>query len=115
MQPAVDRGAPLVLDVCLHMPATAATLSLSMRFSKAFLAASEYPPDGQRGFDVPAAVVTMLKRPELGPCTWSVVGSGGGGAAKGGGIVGEVVTSPLLAALDSSPVWQVSGAIKCKE
>ncbi|WIA17204.1 hypothetical protein OEZ85_014084 [Tetradesmus obliquus] len=57
--PARDRTRPLVLNMCLALPAAATTLTLSAQFSKAFLTVAEYPPDAHRGFDVPAAQVTI--------------------------------------------------------
>ncbi|WIA37427.1 hypothetical protein OEZ86_014351 [Tetradesmus obliquus] len=57
--PARDRTRPLVLNMCLALPAAARTLTLSAQFSKAFLTVAEYPPDAHRGFDVPAAQVTI--------------------------------------------------------
>ncbi|MEW5312572.1 MAG: hypothetical protein WDW38_004198 [Sanguina aurantia] len=58
IQPAVDRRSLLVLDICLLMPRSATRMSVTARFTKAFLTAFEYPPDGQRGFDLPPAIVT---------------------------------------------------------
>lgn len=57
---AQDRARPLVLNLCLRLPASARSISLSAEFTKAFLTAFEHPPDAHRGFDVPAAQVTYL-------------------------------------------------------
>lgn len=57
---AQDRARPLVLNLCLKLPASARSISLSAKFTKAFLTAFEHPPDAHRGFDVPAAQVTYL-------------------------------------------------------
>jgi hypothetical protein len=54
-----DRSQPLVLNLCLALPAGFRTVTLSAQFSKAFLTIAEYPPDAHRGFDVPAAKITF--------------------------------------------------------
>lgn len=51
---------PLVLDLILQVPPGATHLSLTARFSKAFLTMQEHPPDAHRGFDVPPPRVTWV-------------------------------------------------------
>ncbi len=55
---AVDRQAPLVLDLCLDVPSSTTTARLSVAFTKAFLTVAEQPPDAHRGVDLPAAVLS---------------------------------------------------------
>jgi hypothetical protein len=57
--PAQDRSQPLVLNLCLALPAGFRSVTLSAQFSKMFLTVAEYPPDAHRGFDVPAAKITF--------------------------------------------------------
>lgn len=53
-----DRQAPLVLDLCLILPSWTQHVRLGASFTKAFLAVDEQPPDANRGFDIPAALMT---------------------------------------------------------
>lgn len=57
--PAVDRHRGTHLELSLTIPA-ASTLALSYDFDKAILRYTEYPPDPNRGFDVPPAIVRVL-------------------------------------------------------
>jgi len=58
-RPALDRRRPTHLEVLLRIPA-ASTVTLTYDFEKAILRYTEYPPDANRGFDVPAAIVRLL-------------------------------------------------------
>ena len=62
---AQDRAKPLLLHLCLALPATATSVSLEVQFSKAFLTVFEQPPDAYRGFDVPAAIISYLDGEEV--------------------------------------------------
>ncbi|KAI8464451.1 MAG: Gpi16 subunit, GPI transamidase component-domain-containing protein [Monoraphidium minutum] len=98
VSPAADRARPLVLDLCLDLPADARRAALSMEFSTAFLHVFEWPPDAHRGFDVPAAIVTYAPRG----------GGGGGGGVDwewrgcSGGGAGGWAPGPLLAAVGAA-------------
>lgn len=48
-----------MLDLCLSLPRSVHNVTLTAQFTKAFLRMLEHPPDAHRGFDVPAAVVTV--------------------------------------------------------
>jgi len=58
-RPAVDRTRASHMELVLTVPA-ASTLTLSYNFEKAILRYTEYPPDANRGFDIPPAVVKVL-------------------------------------------------------
>ncbi len=62
-RPAQDRARGTQLEVRMRIP-PAATVFLTYDFEKSILRYTEYPPDANRGFDVAAAVITIL-RPEL--------------------------------------------------
>lgn len=53
-----DRQAPLVLDLCLILSPWTQHVRLGASFTKAFLTVDEQPPDANRGFDIPAALMT---------------------------------------------------------
>ncbi|KIY99334.1 GPI transamidase component PIG-T [Monoraphidium neglectum] len=98
VSPAADRARPLVLDLCIELPAGAREAVLAVQFSKAFLHVFEWPPDAHRGFDVPAALVT-----------YAPLGADGAAAAlewgwRRGGDVGGArgAPSPLLRALSAA-------------
>jgi phosphatidylinositol glycan class T len=61
-RPALDRHRGTHLELGLTIP-PASSLSLTYDFEKAILRYTEYPPDANRGFDVPAAVVRILPSP----------------------------------------------------
>lgn len=67
-QPAVDRKRAAHLELSLTVPPES-RLTLTYDFEKAVLRYTEYPPDANRGFDVPPAVVRILPAPELGRTT----------------------------------------------
>ncbi|KAL2264562.1 hypothetical protein VTJ83DRAFT_7072 [Remersonia thermophila] len=58
-RPAVDRARGTQLEVRMRVP-PASTVLLTYDFEKSILRYTEYPPDANRGFDVPAAVITIL-------------------------------------------------------
>jgi phosphatidylinositol glycan class T len=58
-RPALDRARGTQLEVRMRIP-PASTVFLTYDFEKSILRYTEYPPDANRGFDVPAAVITIL-------------------------------------------------------
>lgn len=58
-RPAVDRARATQLEVRMVVP-PASTVFLTYDFEKSILRYTEYPPDANRGFDVAAAVITIL-------------------------------------------------------
>lgn len=58
-RPALDRERGTQLEVKLHIPPKS-TVFLTYDFEKSILRYTEYPPDANRGFDVPGAVITIL-------------------------------------------------------
>ncbi|KAF2207905.1 hypothetical protein CERZMDRAFT_22716, partial [Cercospora zeae-maydis SCOH1-5] len=61
--PAIDRRKGTHLELLLHVPANA-TVQLTYDFEKAILRYTEYPPDANRGFDVPPAIIRVLPSSE---------------------------------------------------
>ncbi|KLU86049.1 GPI transamidase component GPI16 [Magnaporthiopsis poae ATCC 64411] len=59
-RPARDRARGTQLEVRLRVP-PASTMFLTYDFEKSILRYTEYPPDANRGFDVAAAVITILR------------------------------------------------------
>jgi len=59
-RPALDRARGTQLEVKMRIP-PAATVFLTYDFEKSILRYTEYPPDANRGFDVAAAVITILQ------------------------------------------------------
>lgn len=57
-RPALDRERGTQLEMRILVPANS-SLILSYDFEKAILRYTEYPPDANRGFDVPAAIVKV--------------------------------------------------------
>lgn len=57
-RPALDRKRGTQLETRILVPANS-TVILSYDFEKAILRYTEYPPDANRGFDVPAAVIKV--------------------------------------------------------
>lgn len=58
-RPAMDRVRGTHLELRLVIP-PASTLTLTYDFEKAILRYTEYPPDANRGFDAPPAVIRIL-------------------------------------------------------
>lgn len=61
-RPALDRERGTQLEVKLRIPPKS-TVFLTYDFEKSILRYTEYPPDANRGFDVPGAVITILNGP----------------------------------------------------
>lgn len=57
-RPALDRIRGTQLEVRMNVAADS-TVVLTYEFEKAILRYTEYPPDANRGFDIPAAVITI--------------------------------------------------------
>lgn len=57
--PLLDRERGTHLELLLTLP-PASTTSLTYSFEKAILRYTEYPPDANRGFDIPAAIIRVL-------------------------------------------------------
>eukprot|EP00457_Paulinella_chromatophora_P005423 gb/GEZN01005440.1/.p1 GENE.gb/GEZN01005440.1/~~gb/GEZN01005440.1/.p1 ORF type:complete len:592 (-),score=69.06 gb/GEZN01005440.1/:29-1804(-) len=60
--PATHQGPPSQLELQLVLPPSSTT-RVVMRMEKLFLLIDQYPPDVSRGFDIQAAVVTILAPP----------------------------------------------------
>ncbi|KAI0014502.1 Gpi16 subunit, GPI transamidase component [Xylariomycetidae sp. FL0641] len=58
-RPALDRARGTQLELRMRIP-PASTVFLTYDFEKSILRYTEYPPDANRGFDIAAAVVTIL-------------------------------------------------------
>ncbi len=57
--PLLDRKRGTHLELLIEIPALS-TVELTYDFEKAILRYTEYPPDANRGFDVPAAIIRIL-------------------------------------------------------
>jgi phosphatidylinositol glycan class T len=57
-RPALDRKRGTQLEIRITIPANS-SLILTYDFEKAILRYTEYPPDANRGFDIPPAVITI--------------------------------------------------------
>lgn len=57
-RPALDRHRPTHLEMRMSVPANS-TVMLSYAFEKAILRYTEYPPDANRGFDIPPAIIRL--------------------------------------------------------
>jgi phosphatidylinositol glycan class T len=57
--PLLDRERGTHLELLIEVPAES-KVELTYDFEKAILRYTEYPPDANRGFDVPAAVIRVL-------------------------------------------------------
>lgn len=117
MQPAKDREAPLVLQLCLRFPPNTTSLSLSAHFSKAFLSLKELPPDALRGFDVPPPQIQWAIRSASGEGSsasevkWAELGGSGSGCGGGGEEEGTMSGRPMLQQMARSRVQQVCGQV----
>lgn len=58
-KPLLDRQRGTHLELILEVPAES-TVELQYDFEKAILRYTEYPPDANRGFDIPPAVIRVL-------------------------------------------------------
>ncbi|KAK4237789.1 GPI transamidase component PIG-T [Achaetomium macrosporum] len=72
-RPALDRARGTQLEVRMRVP-PASTVFLTYDFEKSILRYTEYPPDANRGFDVAAAVITVLDARALGNHSSSIDG-----------------------------------------
>ncbi|KAJ7511984.1 GPI transamidase component PIG-T [Mycena galericulata] len=63
--PPIPHGRPMTFQAVLALPARS-TVHLSVDVSKAFLRYTEHPPDAQRGWDLPPAVLVPLSGPAQG-------------------------------------------------
>ena len=57
--PLLDRQRGTHLELLIEVPAES-TVEITYDFEKAILRYTEYPPDANRGFDIPAAVIRVL-------------------------------------------------------
>jgi phosphatidylinositol glycan class T len=57
-RPALDRKRGTQLEIRMEVPANS-TIVLTYDFEKAILRYTEYPPDANRGFDIPSAVINI--------------------------------------------------------
>lgn len=58
--PAVDRARPTHLEYIVTVPANT-SFALTYQFDKSLLQYAEYPPDANHGFEIEAAVITVIK------------------------------------------------------
>jgi GPI-anchor transamidase subunit T len=58
-RPAIDRQRATYLELLLTIPPST-TISLTYDFEKSILRYTEYPPDANRGFNIPASVIRIL-------------------------------------------------------
>lgn len=107
--PAVDRAAPLVLELCLRLPAAMSRAALTVDFTRGFLRSEEYPTDAARGFDIPPTVVSYVAD----SCGAAAAGGAtaaadvaAAAAAGGWRSNGSLAASPLLAAVAPPAVAQ---------
>jgi GPI-anchor transamidase subunit T len=83
--PAEDRTRSSVLEMQLMMVSSTSTLRIRVNYDKGFLRAHEFPPDANRGFDLPPAQLSIYPSG-----LWDPVASD--------------VNTPLVAKLQSSPL-----------
>lgn len=122
---AQDRSRPLELHTCLLLPSSTRSVALSAQFTKAFLTAFEHPPDAHRGFDVPAAQITLggsaagMACDSVDPAVEGTMPSGAGGCVwavvPGGGTAGASAAAslPLMRALAEPQPQQVRHWWQC--
>jgi len=58
--PPVPHSRPTTFQVVLNLPPQA-TVRMTMEVTKAFLRYTEHPPDAQRGWDLPPAIITPVR------------------------------------------------------
>ena len=61
-RPAVDRKQPSQIELEMVLPPKT-SVAISYDFDKTLLFISEYPPDANRGFDIPPGILTTIGRP----------------------------------------------------
>lgn len=84
-QTARDRERPSIIELILQLPPNS-ILTLSLDVDRAMLKYSEHPPDANRGFDLPPAILTLHHRPDQ-------------GSSEEGHGPWRLYTSPLLVSL----------------
>lgn len=57
--PSEDRRSPGVVEMELMVPCNATVITLITEFDKGFLRIDEHPPDANRGFDLPSALLSF--------------------------------------------------------
>jgi phosphatidylinositol glycan class T len=57
--PSRDRVKPSSLEMQVFVPKEVSSVTVRVRFEKAFLRVSEFPPDANRGFDLPPCVLAF--------------------------------------------------------
>ncbi|EFJ07737.1 hypothetical protein SELMODRAFT_133060 [Selaginella moellendorffii] len=57
--PAEDRKAPAAVEIALRVSIATQAVTLTIQYDKGFLHIDEHPPDANRGFDLPSAVITF--------------------------------------------------------
>lgn len=57
--PSEDRRSPGVIELELRIPCNATVITLITEFDKGFLRIDEHPPDANRGFDLPSALISF--------------------------------------------------------
>jgi len=70
-RPAIDRHRATHLELLLSIPPST-TISLTYSFEKSILRYTEYPPDANRGFNIPASVIRILSPVITAPDTGAV-------------------------------------------
>ena len=76
-KPSLDRHRGTHLELTVSIPAHS-TVTISYQFQKTLLRYTEYPPDANRGFDVPGAVIRILSQPPTTEDARSVISAGQG-------------------------------------
>ncbi|XXG78577.1 hypothetical protein AAC387_Pa08g2498 [Persea americana] len=59
VSPSEDKVSPGMLEVVLTFPCSMQSATLTIDFDKGFLHIDEYPPDANRGFDIPSALISF--------------------------------------------------------
>eukprot|EP00249_Psilotum_nudum_P019528 c27298_g1_i1 orf=722-2542(+) len=59
LSPSEDRKSPGVIEMQLELPRNSSIVALTVDFDKGFLRIDEHPPDANRGFDLPAALISF--------------------------------------------------------
>jgi len=83
--PSEDRARSSVLEMQIMMSSSASTLRIRVDYDKGFLRAHEFPPDANRGFDLPPAELSVYAKGSWNP-------------------VKADVETPLIAKLRASPL-----------
>ncbi|KAK4118807.1 Gpi16 subunit, GPI transamidase component [Parathielavia appendiculata] len=98
-RPAVDRARGTQLEVRMRVP-PASTVFLTYDFEKSILRYTEYPPDANRGFDVAAAVITVINPLQRSNTEEGEDGTAAGGSGSSGRVAAYTLrTTSLLCSL----------------